>query len=52
MGCGCGNKSVARPPTSSRVVAPTGGDSLAKAQTYQSATMRGAPTAPVTRKTV
>jgi len=54
MGCGCGKKSVARPPLAGRqaAMAPTNGSSLTKAQTYQSATMRGTPIAPVTRKTV
>lgn len=55
MACGCGKK-VARPATRNvNTVASTSSNQprVATAKTYQSATMRRAPSAPVaTRKTV
>ena len=54
MGCGCGKKAV-RPSTgSARIVARPTGAGVTVAQTYQSATIKAAPTGPVGtgRKTV
>lgn len=52
MGCGCGKKKVQRAAPRATVPTPASSTKTAVAQTYQSGTMRKAPTGPVTRKTV
>jgi len=53
MGCGCGKKSAPRLTTAAQTVGSTNGASRVQAaQTFQSGTMKGAPQAPITRKTV